>query len=265
MTGRADELGTALDPYLPQIAQEMKNAGLEERKTVVFLPLIKTSQKFCRLLNECGFRAAEVNGQSEDRSQILKDFDAGKYDVLCNSLLLTEGWDCPSVDCIVNLRPTKSRALYAQIVGRGTRLSPDTGKTDLLLLDFLWMTDRLELVRPASLVTSSRDVAQKMTKMVEDAACPVDLEEVEHKASEEVVAEREGSPWRTSSRSSGARRRSWLTAAIRDVYRGGGPERVHPGIPVGDGPRDRQADSHARKVRHRRVCYLECGQGVETA
>lgn len=187
----ADELGTALDPYLPQIAQEMKNAGLEERKTVVFLPLIKTSQKFCRLLNECGFRAAEVNGQSEDRSQILKDFDAGKYDVLCNSLLLTEGWDCPSVDCIVNLRPTKSRALYAQIVGRGTRLSPDTGKTDLLLLDFLWMTDRLELVRPASLVTSSRDVAQKMTKMVEDAACPVDLEEVEHKASEEVVAERE--------------------------------------------------------------------------
>lgn len=169
----------------------MKNAGLEERKTVVFLPLIKTSQKFCRLLNECGFRAAEVNGQSEDRSQILKDFDAGKYDVLCNSLLLTEGWDCPSVDCIVNLRPTKSRALYAQIVGRGTRLSPDTGKTDLLLLDFLWMTDRLELVRPASLVTSSRDVAQKMTKMVEDAACPVDLEEVEHKASEEVVAERE--------------------------------------------------------------------------
>ena len=90
----------------------MKNAGLEERKTVVFLPLIKTSQKFCRLLNECGFRAVEVNGQSEDRAQILKDFDDGKYDVLCNSLLLTEGWDCPSVDCIVNLRPTKSRALY---------------------------------------------------------------------------------------------------------------------------------------------------------
>lgn len=108
----ADELGTALDPYLPQIAQEMKNAGLEERKTVVFLPLIKTSQKFCRLLNECGFRAVEVNGQSEDRAKILKDFDNGKYDVLCNSLLLTEGWDCPSVDCIVNLRPTKSRALY---------------------------------------------------------------------------------------------------------------------------------------------------------
>lgn len=187
----ADELGTALDPYLPQIAQEMRNAGLEERKTVVFLPLIKTSQKFCRLLNECGFRAVEVNGQSEDRAQILKDFDEGKYDVLCNSLLLTEGWDCPSVDCIVNLRPTKSRALFAQIVGRGTRLSPETGKTDLLLLDFLWMTERLELVRPAALITSSREVAQKMTAMVEQAGCPVDLQKVESKASDEVVAERE--------------------------------------------------------------------------
>lgn len=78
-----------------------------------------------------------------------------------------------------------------QIVGRGTRLSPETGKTDLLLLDFLWMTERLELVRPAALVTGSREVAQKMTAMVEQAGCPVDLQKVESKASDEVVAERE--------------------------------------------------------------------------
>lgn len=78
-----------------------------------------------------------------------------------------------------------------QIVGRGTRLSPETGKTDLLLLDFLWMTERLELVRPAALVTSSREVAQKTTAMVEQAGCPVDLQKVESKASDEVVAERE--------------------------------------------------------------------------
>ena len=49
-------------------------------------------------------------------------------------MLLTEGWDCPSVDCVVVLRPTKVRSLYSQMVGRGTRLSP--GKKDLLLLDF---------------------------------------------------------------------------------------------------------------------------------
>lgn len=130
------DLGTALDPYLEQIAAEMAQR-CKGRKTVVFLPLIKTSQKFRDLLNSHGFRAAEVNGQSTDRKEVLADFDAGKYNVLCNSMLLTEGWDCPSVDCVVVLRPTKVRSLYSQMVGRGTRLSP--GKSDLLLLDFLWM------------------------------------------------------------------------------------------------------------------------------
>ena len=51
------------------------------------------------LIVERGFKAAEVNGESKDRAEVLKDFEDGKYNVLCNSMLLTEGWDCPSVDC----------------------------------------------------------------------------------------------------------------------------------------------------------------------
>ncbi len=108
---KAGELGTALDPYLYSIADEMIN-NCKGRKTVVFLPLVKTSQKFKDILNEKGFNAVEVNGESSDRAQVLEDFDKGKYDVLCNSMLLTEGWDCPSVDCVIVLRPTKSRSLY---------------------------------------------------------------------------------------------------------------------------------------------------------
>lgn len=181
-------LGTALDPYLEQIASEMKKVCMN-RKTVVFLPLIKTSQKFRDILNAHGFRAAEVNGQSDDRAQILEDFAAGKYNVLCNSMLLTEGWDCPSVDCIVVLRPTKVRSLYSQMVGRGTRLSP--GKTELLLLDFLWMTERHELCRPADLICENHEVAQKMTDNLAEAGCPEDIEAAEQKASEDVVAQRE--------------------------------------------------------------------------
>lgn len=100
----------------------------------MFLPLVKTSQKFRDILNEKGFKAAEVNGNSEDRAEVLQDFENDKYNVLCNSMLLTEGWDCPSVDCVVVLRPTKVRGLYCQMVGRGTRLAPN--KTELLLLDF---------------------------------------------------------------------------------------------------------------------------------
>ena len=182
------DLGTALDPYLEQIAAEMARR-CKSRKTVVFLPLIKTSQKFRDLLNTYGFRAAEVNGQSADRRQVLADFDAGKYNVLCNSMLLTEGWDCPSVDCVVVLRPTKVRSLYSQMVGRGTRLSP--GKTDLLLLDFLWMTDKHELCRPADLVCEDRTVARQMTEHLAETGCPEDIEEAAAQASEDVVAQRE--------------------------------------------------------------------------
>ena len=87
-------IDTALDPYLEQIAEEMEKF-CKDRKTVVFLPLIKTSQKFRDILNRHGFHAAEVNGMSEDREEILRDFDNGKYNILCNSMLLTEGWDCP--------------------------------------------------------------------------------------------------------------------------------------------------------------------------
>lgn len=182
------ELGNALDPYLESIADEMwKNAS--DRKIVVFLPLVATSQKFMKILNEKGFRAAEVNGESKDRAEILADFENDKYNVLCNSMLLTEGWDCPSVDCVVVLRPTKVRSLYSQMVGRGTRLFE--GKTELLLLDFLWHTDRHELCHPSHLIAENDEVANAMTKQIEEAGIPLDLELVEQTAAEDVVAQRE--------------------------------------------------------------------------
>lgn len=185
---QARDLGTALDPYLYQIADEMVNY-CRGRKTVVFLPLVKTSQKFRDILNSRGFRAAEVNGESQDRAEVLQDFAAGAYDVLCNSMLLTEGWDCPSVDCIVVLRPTKVRSLYSQMVGRGTRLCE--GKDHLLLLDFLWHTERHELCHPASLICETAEVAQKATENIEEAGGPVDLIEAEEQAATDVVAQRE--------------------------------------------------------------------------
>lgn len=185
------DLGTALDPYLYQIADEMVK-HCANRKTVVFLPLVKTSKKFRDILNERGFRAGEVNGDSKDRVEVLEDFENDKYNVLCNSMLLTEGWDCPSVDCIVVLRPTKVRSLYSQMVGRGTRLHE--GKEELLLLDFLWHTERHELCHPAHLIATSDEVAKKMTENIEDAGeqgLALDLEEAEVQAEKDVIAERE--------------------------------------------------------------------------
>lgn len=186
---KASDIDTALDPYLYQIAEEMLKY-CKDRKTVVFLPLIKTSQKFTDILNSKGFHAVEVNGSSDDREKVLTDFDAGRYNVLCNSMLLTEGWDCPSVDCIIVLRPTKIRSLYCQMVGRGTRLCE--GKDHLLLLDFLWHTERHELCRPAALICENAEVAKKMTENLADqSGCPIDIEEAAETAESDVVAERE--------------------------------------------------------------------------
>lgn len=191
---KAGDVGHALDPYLEEIAQLMPQYCLG-RKTVVFLPLVATSQKLTGIINSRrnGLTAREVNGNSEDRAETLRDFDEGKFNVLCNSMLLTEGWDCPSVDCIIVLKPTKSRSLYCQMVGRGTRLSP--GKDHLLLLDFLWMTSRHSLCRPASLICKDEEVAEAMTRRIENDAVaePMDIGAAEEAAMSDVVEQREAS------------------------------------------------------------------------
>ncbi len=183
----AHDVGNALDPYLERIVQEMAHY-CEGRKTVVFLPLVATSQKFCRMLNEAGISACEINGNSPDREELLADFTDGKYSVLCNSMLLTEGWDCPSVDCIVVLRPTRSRSLYQQMVGRGMRLSP--GKENLLLLDFLWMSEKHSLCRPSSLISKNEQIAMKLNERLAKDDGTHDLVAAEEAAERDVLRER---------------------------------------------------------------------------
>lgn len=155
------QVASSLAPYLHAVVRSIKEHA-SGRKILAFLPLIETSKEFCRLANNEGLKALHVSGVSEDRKEVLARFESGEVDLLSNAMLLTEGYDCPSVDCVVVLRPTKSRALFAQMVGRGTRISP--GKTDLLLLDFLWQHERHDLARPACLIAESREVADLMTK-----------------------------------------------------------------------------------------------------
>ena len=144
----AQDLGNVLDLYLDTIADAIVRE-CQNRKTVIFTPLVRISKRLCNILNKRNFKTAEVNGASADRKDVLKGFDNGEYKALTNAMLLTEGWDCPTVDCIICLRPTKSRSLYAQIVGRGTRLCE--GKKNLLVLDFLWLTKKHSLCHPADI------------------------------------------------------------------------------------------------------------------
>lgn len=180
-------IGAALEPYLEDIADEMAKV-CTDRHTVVFLPLVSISQQFRDILNRKGFKAAEVNGESKNRDEILQEFAEGKFNVLCNSMLLTEGWDCPIVDCIVVLRPTKVRALYCQMIGRGTRLYP--GKDHLLILDFLWMTGKHSLIHPADIICRKKDIAEKMTEKLEEEKEEFDLLDLEETTEKDVLEER---------------------------------------------------------------------------
>ncbi len=161
------DLGNVLAPYLRSIAKSIKeHAG--NRKVLVFVPLIATSLEFVRICREEGLLAEHVDGNSPDRKAILKRFSRGETRLLSNAMLLTEGYDEPTIDCVVILRPTKSRPLYSQMVGRGTRLSEN--KSDLLLLDFLWMHEKHNLIRPAHLVATSDEIARAMTELMEKQA-----------------------------------------------------------------------------------------------
>ena len=105
------------------------------RRTIVFCVNVAHAQAAQRVFAEAGVRAAAVWGMlpKDERRATLARFSEGELDVVTNCNLLTEGFDEPRVDCVIMARPTRSKLLYAQMVGRGTRLHPD--KTDLLVVD----------------------------------------------------------------------------------------------------------------------------------
>jgi superfamily II DNA or RNA helicase len=105
------------------------------RHTLVFCVNVAHAQSVARTFGEAGVRAEAVWGAMapDARGDALARFARGELDVLTNCNVLTEGYDEPRVDCVMMARPTHSQLLYAQMVGRGTRLHQE--KTDLLVID----------------------------------------------------------------------------------------------------------------------------------
>ncbi len=105
------------------------------RRTIVFCVDVAHARDMQRAFATSGIRAGAVWGElpRDERQDALKRFSVGEIDVITNCNLLTEGFDEPRVDCVVMARPTHSKLLYVQMLGRGTRLHPD--KSDLLVLD----------------------------------------------------------------------------------------------------------------------------------
>ena len=127
------------------------------RRTLAFCVTVRHARRLMRALTAVGVPAGMVWGEmrSDDRAATLAAFRAGRLQALTNVGVLTEGFDDPGVSCVAMARPTRSSGLYAQCVGRGTRLHP--GKTDCLVLDFVDLSS-LDLVTLPSLHGMPRDL-----------------------------------------------------------------------------------------------------------
>ncbi len=143
------EVADAIEPMLDGLA-DLIASDYSDRKLLTFCPLRATSRAWTERLQARGLLAEHVQGDSPDRADILADFARDDIRFLSNSNVLTEGYDEPSIDAILMLRPTKSRGFFAQMIGRGTRLFP--GKDKLLVLDPCFVSERHSIMSAASLV-----------------------------------------------------------------------------------------------------------------
>ena len=107
------------------------------KKTVIFCASVDHAAEIAKLLRDSGVKAEAVSGRDrvEVWEKILKDYETGSTNVLCACDLLNEGWDSPHTTVLFMARPTMSKTIYLQQLGRGTRRCP--GKEDLLVVDFV--------------------------------------------------------------------------------------------------------------------------------
>lgn len=138
-------------------------AHAPDRRTLVFTPTVEVARLVADEFMHRGVAAGYVHGGTplDQRRQLLADYEAGRVQVLANCAVLTEGFDAPRTDCVVVARPTKSRGLYAQMVGRGTRRHPD--KTECLVLDVVGATAAHSLVTVPSLFGLDKGYAERMS------------------------------------------------------------------------------------------------------
>jgi ATP-dependent helicase IRC3 len=121
------------------------------RKALLFTPTIDFAHYMADAFNAQGIRAEALSGETpvEERRAILRRLKSGATRIVANCAVLTEGFDEPSIDCVIVARPTRSKPLYIQMIGRGTRIHP--GKNDCLILDLVGVTTRHDLMTTASL------------------------------------------------------------------------------------------------------------------
>ena len=126
--------------YVPERNQLIVDTWLQyvkDKRTVIFCASVKHAKEIAERLHEAGVAAESVSGEVKAslRKETLARFEKGETKVLCACDLLNEGWDCPATEVLFMARPTMSRVLYTQQLGRGMRLAE--GKDSLMVFDFV--------------------------------------------------------------------------------------------------------------------------------
>jgi superfamily II DNA or RNA helicase len=214
----ADDIGGALRDKLNELAAIVAR-DYKHEKCLTFCPLRSISRAWVEALAHFGVTAKHVDGDSKDRPEILEWFHDQKAAYLSNAMLLTEGYDEPSITCILNLRPTKIRGLFEQMIGRGTRIYP--GKERLLLLDPIYLTDKHDLCQIGVLAAETDAQATAITRAMEvmDAAKSTAGEEKALRLTEAAVsveAERRATMERELARASKLKA---STMSIQELHR----------------------------------------------
>lgn len=202
---REGELGEALAQSLaPQLVVEKWLEHASERKTVLFAPTVASAQVFAEAFEDAGIKTDTVHGAmgSDERKAALTRHRAGVSRVMANCMVLTEGYDDPEVSCIIIARPTKSKGLYIQMVGRGLRpdLASDVpiGEQDCLILDVCGASEEHDLrsivdlsEKPLKKSIADGEGARTLTELEDefDAGLGADPDEVEWYAGEVVTRE----------------------------------------------------------------------------
>lgn len=136
------------------IVNEIVNAyeaHCRDKKTIVFVVSVEQADQCAAALRERGYKCKSVSGDtpSEERKRILRQFESGELQCVVNCMVLTEGFDEPSTSAVILARPTQSKPLMIQCVGRGLRLFPN--KSDCLVVDMVGSTKRNSLMQAAVL------------------------------------------------------------------------------------------------------------------
>ena len=188
------EKAMTLDAVLHQVAKPLVDAA-GNVSTIVFTAGVEQAHAMVGVMG--GYTDAKceaIDGTTPDseRSRILREYAEGKVQYLFNCAVLTEGFDAPRTSCIAIARPTKSRALYTQMIGRGTRLYE--GKSHCLVLDFVGNAGRHTLISPLDVLAGKpiddevREAAEAKVKAgmpSEDALAAAEAEHMARKEREE--------------------------------------------------------------------------------